>query len=186
MKYLLFPISALTILSLTACDLPNGGDSGVNEKLSQEAYQAIVKLQPVGDSNVRGNILFEQGKNDDEVSISGEVFGLDPSQKHAFHVHEKGDCGNNGENAGGHFNPDNTPHGEFDENDSHAGDFPQLEADSDGNTEVDFDTDHISLIPGDEHSVIGRALIVHEKEDKFTQPSGDAGDRIACGIIEKK
>lgn len=162
MKYLL-PLLGLLLM---ACD--------------ETDHFAAVELKPLGDSGVGGEVYFrEEG---DYVKVTGSIFGLQPDSVHAFHLHEYGDCGNDGENAGGHFNPFQEPHGKFGEPPHHAGDFPQLAADGDGQATVDFVAEGFHLGDG-ASSVIGRAVIVHQSYDKYTQPSGDAGGRIACGII---
>lgn len=165
MKYLL-PLFGILLI---ACDGPD--------------RLAVVELQPLRDSGVGGEVYFrEQG---DYVKVTGAVFGLQPNSVHAFHVHKYGDCGNNGENAGDHFNPFQEPHGKFGEPPHHAGDFPQLVADDDGQATIDFVAESFRLTD-ERSSVIGKALIVHQSHDKYTQPSGDAGSRIACGIILQK
>lgn len=141
---------------------------------------AICVLQPVGESGVTGEIRMQP--TDDGVRIHGSVKGLSPG-KHGFHVHEFGDVSDTqeGSSAGGHFNPSNQEHGHREDEKRHAGDFGNIEADAQGVAKIDF-VDPIVQLNGSD-SVVGRAIVVHASEDKFTQPSGDAGPRVAFGVI---
>ena len=120
------------------------------------------------------------------VRVAGEVRGLVPGSEHGFHIHEKGDCGNNGEAAGGHFNPAGGTHGKYGTPGSHAGELPSLIADSSGVARFQVDAHSISLTDGAANNVIGRALVVHrDRDDLVSQPSGNSGPRLACVVIAK-
>lgn len=109
-----------------------------------------------------------------------------PPGKHGFHIHEKGSCAEEGNAAGGHYNPEETPHGDLFKDGfqhAHAGDFGNLEPEADGTLSVVTVVKGLTLT-GDKHNVANRAFILHEKEDTFAQPTGNAGGRIACGVIE--
>ena len=118
-----------------------------------------------------------------KVYVTAEVSGLAPNQEHGFHVHEKGDCSSgDGMSAGGHFNPDGKPHGPQNAP-HHAGDMPSLKADAAGNAKASFVLDDVTVAAGPK-SVVGRGLIVHKDPDDFkTQPTGNAGARLACAVI---
>ena len=143
--------------------------------------KATVKLAPTANQTARGEVTFtaEAGGVHVAGSFSGLVFG-----EHGFHVHEKGDCSApDGTSAGGHFNPAGKPHGARDAAARHAGDLGNLKADPYGLARVDFVDSTLSLSGAD--SIIGKAVIIHEKADDFaTQPTGNAGARQACGVIE--
>jgi Cu-Zn family superoxide dismutase len=143
--------------------------------------KATVKLQPTANQTARGEVTFttESGGVHVVGTFSGLVFG-----EHGFHVHEKGDCSApDGSSAGGHFNPGGKPHAARDAAARHAGDLGNLKADPYGLARVDFVDPVLSLSGPD--SIIGKAVIIHEKADDFTtQPSGNAGARQACGVIE--
>ncbi len=137
-----------------------------------------------GDGEVMGEVEFTQ--TEDGVEVEGRLESLEPGPR-GFHVHEYGQCdAPDFESAGGHFNPTDTPHGgpHKDMEHRHAGDFGNIEFDEDGVAEFSFVDDMITLGDG-VNDVVGQALIVHYDEDDLeTQPTGDAGPRAGCGIIE--
>jgi Cu-Zn family superoxide dismutase len=128
-----------------------------------------------------GEVTFEQVNG--KVRVTAQVIGLKPDQEHGFHIHEVGDCGSgDGMSAKGHFNPHGKPHGKG--SDRHAGDLPNLKADKSGRAKLAVDMDIISVTAGPA-SVIGRGIIVHAQPDDYTsQPVGNAGARMACGVIK--
>jgi Cu-Zn family superoxide dismutase len=148
--------------------------------LAQEPTKAIAVLHPTKGSNVEGTVTFT--KSGDEIKIVADVTGLTPG-KHGFHIHEFGDCSSpDGKAAGGHFNPSNNPHAGHDAAQRHEGDMGNLDADSSGKAHLEL-TDKMMMMSG-EKSIIGRGVIVHEKADDLkSQPTGDAGGRLACGVI---
>ena len=120
------------------------------------------------------------------LRVAGEVRGLPPNTEHGFHIHEKGDCGDNGNASGGHFNPAGGVHGKFAAPGAHAGELPSLMADACGVSRLLVDVQSISMADGAANNVIGRALVVHRDRDDFTtQPAGNSGPRIACAVIAK-
>jgi Cu-Zn family superoxide dismutase len=144
--------------------------------------KAVCVLMPTqkSDGKVQGTVTFTQ--KDDAVEITGEISGLTPG-KHGFHIHEFGDMSSaDGMATGGHFNPGMHKHGGPEDTDRHAGDFGNIEAGADGKATIKMTDKAISM--SGPNSIIGRALIVHAKEDDLkSQPSGNAGDRIAQGVI---
>lgn len=141
---------------------------------------ASVVLTPTTGNHVKGSVSLKETENG--VFIIADVYGLSPG-RHGFHIHEKGDCSApDASSAGAHFNPTNKKHGSPDETDRHVGDLGNLEADSKGHAHYERLDKAISL--SGSNSIMGRAIIVHEKEDDYmTQPTGDAGGRVACGVI---
>ena len=120
------------------------------------------------------------------VRVAAEVRGLPPGSEHGFHIHEKGDCGDNGNASGGHFNPAGGMHGKFGAAGAHAGELPSLVADAAGVARFSVDVHSISLTDGAANNVVGRALVVHRDPDDFTtQPAGNSGPRIACAVITR-
>jgi Cu-Zn family superoxide dismutase len=155
-----------------------GADSTHKEKQGAPT-KAIAVLHAASGSHVSGKVTFTQ--HEDYIQISGEITGLTPGE-HAFHVHEFGDCSDpKAMSAGGHFNPEGKPHGDRGHAERHVGDLGNIKADDEGKATLDI-KDKVIQLHG-EHSIIGRGLIVHEKPDDFTQPVGNAGGRVACGVI---
>ncbi|MFK2824766.1 superoxide dismutase family protein [Bacillus sp. B190/17] len=134
-----------------------------------------------------GTAKLEQA--DTGVLIKVEASDLPPGA-HGFHIHETGKCdGPAFESAGGHFNPTGASHGMDHEKGSHAGDLPNLEVGEDGTVKTEVTAEHVTLVSGEENSLLdedGSALVIHAKpDDGKSQPAGDAGDRIACGVIAR-
>ena len=142
--------------------------------------KATAVLSPTKGNTVAGLVTFT--KVEGGVKIVADVTGLTPG-KHGFHIHEFGDCSApDGASAGGHFNPSHGEHGAPDAATRHAGDFGNLEADEAGKAHYERVDSVISLEGAD--SIIGHGVIVHEKADDLkTQPTGNAGPRVACGVI---
>jgi superoxide dismutase, Cu-Zn family len=133
-------------------------------------------------NKAHGTIWFTQASNG--VKITAELHGLTPHAKHAFHVHEYGDAtSTDGKSAGDHYNPQKMAHGRPEDENRHAGDFGNLPpADANGSVRYERIDKVISLV-GIKNPVIGRSVVVHAGEDKFTGLSGDAGPRIGVGVI---
>jgi len=144
---------------------------------------AVADLQPTTGNSARGKVTFTQ--DGDSVRVSATLSGLKPGAEHGFHVHEKGDCSSgDGMSTGGHFNPDAKPHGPPNAP-HHAGDMPAVVADAYGNATAAFTLKGVS-IGGAAADLVGRGLIVHRDPDDYrTQPTGNAGPRIACAVIRK-
>ena len=147
---------------------------------ADETTKAIAVLSSASGSKVTGTVTFT--KSGDEVKVVADISGLTPG-KHGFHVHEFGDCSApDAASAGGHYNPSKHPHAAPDVSDRHMGDLGNLEADASGKAHLER-TDKTLKLSGDS-SILGYAVIVHEKEDDLkTQPTGNAGGRLACGVI---
>lgn len=162
--------TALGALLLAACATPT------------PITPAFAQLAPTTGNTASGRVTFTPlpGK----VLVQGEVRGLKPNSEHGFHVHEKGDCSSgDGMSAGGHFNPSGAPHGRHGAGSHHAGDLPSLVADADGVARFSFETPTLSVGTGPA-DVVGRGLIVHRDPDDYrTQPTGNAGPRLACAVI---
>jgi len=104
----------------------------------------------------------------------------------AVHFHEHGDCGNMGENTHGHWNPTNEPHGKWDSASFHSGDIGNIKLDGKGHATLSVTTDRWSATDGDTKNIIGRGIIVHGGTDDYTtQPTGNSGPRVGCGVIEQ-
>jgi Cu-Zn family superoxide dismutase len=147
---------------------------------AQDVKKAIAVLHPTTGSQVMGTVTFT--KTEDSIHVVADVTGLTPG-KHGFHIHEFGDCSAaDATSAGGHFNPMHKQHGAPDASERHNGDLGNLEADASGKAHLDW-TDKMLQLSGD-NSILGLSVIVHAKEDDLkSQPVGNAGGRLACGVI---
>jgi Cu-Zn family superoxide dismutase len=142
--------------------------------------KAVAVLHPTKGKDVQGVVTFQVVGTG--VHVLAHIAGLTPG-KHGFHIHEFGDCSSDdGTAAGGHYNPTAMPHSMPSSDKRHVGDLGNIEADSSGMAHLDYIDGMLSL--SGPNSIIGRGVIVHEKEDDFkTQPTGNAGARLACGVI---
>lgn len=147
------------------------------------ARSATVNLAPASGSLVSGKLSAMPMAGG--VHFTGEIGGLVRNATHAIHVHEKGDCSAaDASSAGGHFNPTGQPHGRPDAGAHHAGDMPNITADANGVARVNLHVQGISLGGAATTDIVGRALVVHAQPDDYaTQPSGNSGARIACGVV---
>lgn len=142
--------------------------------------KAIATLMPTAGNEAQGTVMLEQVEGG--VKVTANVTGLEPGSKHGIHVHETGDVSSeDGKAAGGHYNPAGHAHALADTQAGHAGDLGNLEADDQGNAEFSFFAEGITII-GMDNPVLGRAIIVHAADDGG-QPTGNAGSRIAQGVI---
>lgn len=145
--------------------------------------QASVTLAPASGSLVSGRLsLRPMG---DGVHLTGEIGGLTRNSTHAIHIHEKGDCSAvDASSAGGHFNPTGQPHGKAGTSAHHAGDMDNIVANASGVAMVNAHARGVVLGGNAGNDAIGRAVVVHAQRDDYaSQPAGDAGARVACGVI---
>ena len=163
-------LALLTLTALTACQTMPKPDS------------AKAMLEPKSGSQVKGEVSFTQAP--EGVWIVADLSGLKPNAEHGFHVHDKGDCfAPDGTSAGGHFNPAGAPHGHAG-GPHHAGDMPNLRADATGRAT------YRALVTGltleGPQGILRRAVVVHRDPDDYhSQPAGNSGPRIACGVIQR-
>lgn len=144
---------------------------------------AAVQLSPTQGNTANGGLKITAAGTG--VKISGMVQGLKPDSEFGFHFHEKGDCSApDATSAGAHFNPTSQEHGNPQAQPHHAGDMLNVKSDAQGVAEVSIDNPDVSLQTGQPNDIIGKALVMHAKPDDYkTQPSGNSGDRIACGVV---
>lgn len=167
-----------------AIDVPaDAGMDGHDHGDSPVLAEAV--LAPTAGSEVGGTLHFL--RIGDQLRVKGEVTGLAPGSVHGFHIHENGDCSAaDGSSAGGHFNPTGSEHGAVEASVHHGGDMPNLQAGDDGRALVDGPVSaSVTLGDGSGSDILGRGLIVHADPDDYTsQPTGNAGARLACAVIE--
>jgi len=154
------------------------------EAPSPAASSATAEIKPTQGNEVKGNVTFKVV--DGVLRVSGQLSGLKPNTEHGFHIHEKGDCSApDGSSAGGHFNPGQSQHGNVSADPHHGGDMPNIKSDAQGNATVDGPvSSNVNIGKGDDFDISGHAVIVHADPDDYkTQPTGNAGGRLACGVI---
>jgi Cu-Zn family superoxide dismutase len=179
-------------LALAGCASPDAGhDHGKADSMGMmgghmgggmmKGSMAVASLTPTQGNNLRGLVVFHE--MDGHLMVHARISGLKPNGEHGFHVHETGSCASpDGTSAGGHFNPDGKPHGPQSAT-HHAGDLPALKADANGVVDQKFMLTGPTVADGPA-SLVGRAVIVHAQADDYaTQPTGNSGARIGCGVI---
>jgi superoxide dismutase, Cu-Zn family len=152
---------------------------------SHAPNRATAVLEARSGSAVTGRVDLTEKAG--QVRAHVELVGLAPNSEHGFHIHEKGDCSAaDASSAGGHYNPTGVVHGRAGIPPHHIGDLPSLTADANGAIHADVLVDGVTLAPGPT-SIIDRAVVVHGGRDDFTsQPAGNSGPRVACGVIVAK
>jgi Cu-Zn family superoxide dismutase len=183
---LLTPMIALALSACAAAPIassPTAPSSPAMTPSTSTARVATTHLAGASGSLVSGTLTLMPMP--DGVHVTGEIGGLAPGSSHGFHVHEKGDCSAaDGSSAGGHFNPTGSAHGKAGTPVHHAGDIDNIVADASGIAHVDTHVAGVTLGGGAASDVVGRAVVVHAAPDDYqTQPSGNSGARIACGVI---
>jgi len=167
------PIAATAALLLAACaQTPTAGGGAT----------AVAEMKPTAGNAVSGTVRFEQSAS--KVIVTASITGLKPNSEHGFHVHEKGDCSApDATSAGGHFNPAGKPHSHYGKAERHAGDMPNLRADASGAARVMWESDLLSVGSG-AANVVGRSVVIHRDPDDYaSQPAGNSGPRLSCGVI---
>lgn len=165
-------------------EAPAQADSTAEGEQSASAA-ATAQLQPTEGHQTSGRLTFESAEGG--VRVTGTIEGLTPGAKHGFHIHEVGDCSApDASSAGGHYSPQEHPHGHPDKSEHHLGDLENLQANDAGQANVDQTVTGATLGDGTPQDLVGKAVVVHLAEDDYeTQPSGGSGARIACGVIEQ-
>ena len=177
-KLLLLLSSAALAMSVAPAGLAQMHDqpcAGMNVAKAQAV------LAPTAGNQVRGVVTFTA--DGDKVRVVADVTGLPPGSIHGFHVHELGDCSaGDASSAGGHYNPTGHQHS-GPPMPRHAGDLGNLQADSEGKAHLDLVVDNMAIGCGPA-MILGRGVIVHSGSDDLkTQPTGNSGSRVACGVI---
>lgn len=171
-----FLLAALPFAMLNACSTDEHSlthDAGIE--------QFTATIVPTEGHSAEGSVLFQRIGSG--ISVVAQVEGLTPNQNHGFHIHQYGDCtAPDGSSAGGHFNPTGERHAGPDSAERHLGDLGNLTANQEGVAHLEFIDERLSMDGA--HNILGRGIVIHAEEDDFeSQPTGDAGGRIGCGVI---
>jgi Cu-Zn family superoxide dismutase len=166
----------------------NAAQDATEETEEGNDHKATAKatMEATSGSKVTGEANFSQDGNNVRFELT--VQNLTPGE-HAVHLHEKGDCSaEDASSAGGHWNPTMKPHGKRDGGGSfHKGDIGNMNVGSDGKGTMNLSVEGWSIGGADSTNIVGKSVIIHEKADDFTsQPAGNAGARISCGVIKSE
>ena len=182
-KHLLTSVACLGLLA--SC---GHGDKETTEKAAAAAptgKSVMAKIMPKsGNTTLNGAAkVVEKGEY---LVLVAKITGLKPNTTHGFHIHEKGDCSaDDAKSAGGHFAPAGNKHGAYEEASRHAGDLGNIKSNAQGVAVVKRKLLGLNMKKKGDYSVVGRAVVVHEKADDLkSQPSGAAGARIGCGVLK--
>lgn len=173
-----------TWLLAAACTGLAAGCTGSKGGTRYDDPSAIAVLAPTQGNAVRGAVDFVRSGND--VTVTANLSGFAPNSTHGIHIHEAGDCSaRDASSAGGHFNPSGSEHGGTSGAKRHGGDLGNVTADAEGNVMTTIKVDGIAFGTGTD-SIVGRGLVVHANADDLkSQPAGNSGARIACGVITR-
>lgn len=164
---------------------PDATSPSLEAKTTPEgpAHDAVAQIAPTQGNTVTGSLALTPSP--EGVRITGAIQGLKPDAEFGFHIHEKGDCSApDGSSAGGHFNPGQAQHGNPSSGTHHAGDMVNIRSNSAGVAQIDTTATGVTLHADPSTEVMGKAIVVHESPDDYaTQPSGNSGKRLACGVI---
>lgn len=186
MKKLVFIPMFIMVLVLAACGNGEESGEGADEGTTEEASEEMEVTMYDTDEEEMGTATFSEA--DDGLTVALEAEGLEPGT-HGMHIHNAGMCeGPDFESAGDHFNPTDASHGFDHEDGPHAGDLENIEVGEDGTVSTEVPAENVTILDEEAetslHTAEGTALIIHSGEDDYeSQPSGDAGDPVACGVI---
>lgn len=192
LNLLLFSAVLFSCNSSTETDTINSDADTITttQNASEESLMASVKAEVIlsgtyTDTTLSGNATFED-MNGKVKMILNITVPAKANQSVAVHIHEHGACGDMGKEAHGHWNPTDKQHGKWGSASFHSGDIGNVELDKDGKGSMEMETDLWTIGGDSTTNILTRALIVHGGVDDYkTQPTGDAGNRIGCGVINK-
>ena len=196
-KNLFFSLLVISIFSLVSCgsnetdktsensDTTTAVTSGVENEASNGAEAILSGTQP--DTTVTGTVSFNEDNGKVKMTLDITV-PKKANQSVAVHIHEHGSCGDMGKEAHGHWNPTKMNHGKWGSAAFHSGDIGNVDLNAEGKGTLELETDLWSVSGTDStKNILNKAIIIHGGVDDFTtQPTGNAGSRIGCGVINKK
>ncbi|MHC4997269.1 MAG: superoxide dismutase family protein [Planctomycetota bacterium] len=180
MNKLNLSVSVLVVAALLTAGLLTDAQAAHHEG-GDDIKQLVCVLRPTKDNKARGVVRFT--KTNKGIRVNANVNNLEPNAMHAIHIHEFGDATSpDGTSAGGHYNPEGHDHALPEKKMRHAGDLGNLKADANGRARYSITVTNITLA-GEKNPIIGRGVVVHAAKDDGGQPTGNAGARIARGVI---
>lgn len=188
----IFAFSAAAIISSCGSNNANSNNTNgdtTNNNSSANSKQAVANITGTKQDSmaVNGTATFDAQDNGQVKMVLDLTIPQKANQTVAVHIHEHGDCGDAGNNSHGHWNPTNKPHGKWGTGDFHSGDIGNVALDAQGKGSITITTDLWSIGGDEKTNILDKAIIVHGGVDDYTsQPSGNAGPRIGCGVIEEK
>jgi Cu-Zn family superoxide dismutase len=173
MKYVFLAV----LIILSACASREEKEEKLT-KVAESMKVASAEIHSTTMKDVKGTVTFEE--KPESLMVMADISGLKKDAKLGFHIHENGICeGPDYKTAGNHFNPHMAKHGSPDTDKSHAGDMGNIQTDKDGHASSVVNLKGVTLT-----EVMGKAVLIHAKTDDLkTQPSGNSGGKIACGLI---
>lgn len=186
MKKITLSLAIICSTLILSCNNAETANEATEETVEEvpEMKTVNVAMMAKSESTLDGNVMFTEEEN--KVTMKVDVKGIAPGE-HAIHLHQTPDCSSpDGKSAGGHWNPAMEDHGKWGDMDHHAGDIGNLIADAEGNATLTFSTDKWCIGCEDStRNIMSHAIIIHAGVDDFkTQPTGNAGGRVGCGVIE--
>ena len=182
MRQMLTAGCVLLVAAAFGCGSKESGEPAAGEPGGREVKKAIAWINPKSESELVGSAIFIKTGEQIDLQIKLEQA---PPGEHAVHIHENGDCSSpDGKSAGGHWNPTGDDHGKWGASPFHLGDIGNVTVGEDGTGSLSMTSDRWVMGSGAENDILEKAVIVHADVDDFTsQPTGNAGGRIGCGVI---
>lgn len=187
----LYAFATALLFLFAACNnggdaTPASSDSASTKSADNKNAVAVATLSgTIPDTAVNGTVRFEQDGNEVKMKLDILV-PTKANQSVAVHIHEMGDCGDMGNHAGGHWNPTSKKHGEWGSAEFHSGDIGNIQLDGEGKGTKEITSSLWSIGGSDSTNILNKTIIVHGGVDDYTsQPSGNSGARIGCGVIKQ-
>lgn len=185
-KNVLFVSSIFSLTVCLACNDNNDTAATTSTADSSTVTHAIATLSGTkSDTTVNGTLQFDKDGDKTKMHLQITV-PTKANQTVAVHIHDHGDCGDMGKSAMGHWNPTGENHGKWGSASFHSGDIGNIQLDANGSGSMDLETDRWSIGGDARTNILDKSIIVHSGVDDYTsQPTGNSGERIGCGVITK-
>lgn len=173
----------ITAIGILACLAVGCSDDGSEALKPETTVSAAATLAPTAGNTATGTAAFTA--TGAQVKLTASIANAPPNSTLGFHIHVNAACGSDGMEAGGHWNPTDAEHGKWDQGAHHLGDIGNVNTDESGKANIEVTTSHWTIGTGLETDIVNHAVILHAMADDFaTQPTGNAGARISCGVIQ--